>query len=1027
MTTVAPASPIAATDHAPAVLVVLVVRNAAEWLRECLASLAAQTYPRLAVLAVDDASTDGSHELLVQALGERRVVRNVSSLGLARSFDDALRLPVAAEADFLLLMHDDTALDPEAVERMVEATHMKGVERVGVVGAKVVDWDVPRRLRDVGRSADRFGHPYTSLQEEEIDQGQFDRVLEVLSVDSCAMLVSRDTWQQVGLFDDRLGDDHADLDFCWRVHVAGWNVLMTPRARVRHRGASEGDERPAADRSVRYDEDRAALATVLKNYSLVSLVWVVPLAVLLSVVRALFLVLSRRFEEAYELLAAIGWNVTHARGTWSRRRKVQRARAVGDRELRRFTESAGLRIPRWFQTAERILEEQRELDETDEGEPVQRRLRHQTASLVSSHPVIVASFLGVLVGVIAARHVIQPVHLAGGVLPAFPGTPAGFFGEFVSGYRTTGLGGTLAASPALGGMGALSALLFGSTELAQRVLLLGLPALGMVLCYRATVRMTARPGASVLAAAAYGLSALTLWSFSEGRISLLVAIAVLPSLAERLDAAFGATEPTDGPWRFVVGVAVTLAVAMAFDPGVLLAVAVVALTQVVAGRARARGIRLSVGALVGTAVLLFPFVPALFGGGGIALASWIGVTDTARLARLALGGGPGTWEVALFLPMAALLGLALSASDHRARAGRAAVWSIAGLALAWLASAGYLPTALSNAPDYAALAAVGMSFLVAFGIASAAGGLASHSFGFRQIGIAALAAVLALGLLLQTVAVMAGEWGIGGPDRIPAAWAVVDGDSTGRFRVLWIGAADDGRSFPAPGGDPLGTVDAGEASLRYALTARSGALAIDTGRPLAGPGADALRATIGEILSGATVHGGALLAQFGVRYVVAREGELPPAADAAFRRQVDLDLEPVTGLIILRDAVKLPPAAVLDADDATATAIASGSAVEIQGIDPRATAQLTPIAGGWTGEANGGNLAVVSTEWSPSWKLAGGEDTEPGSAFGWAVSFPVAGSVVIRYGAQLPRTIESWLLAALWAAALWVTRKPVRR
>jgi GT2 family glycosyltransferase len=1027
MTTAAPASPIAATDHEPAVLVVLVVRNAVEWLRECLASLAAQTYPRLAVLAIDDASVDGSHEILVQALGERRVVRHASALGLARSFDDTLRLPVAAAADFLLLMHDDTALDPEAVARMVEATQMKGVERVGVVGAKVVDWDVPRRLRDVGRSADRFGHAYTPLQAEEIDQGQFDRVLEVLSVDSCAMLVSRDTWQRLGLFDDRLGDDHADLDFCWRAHVAGWQVLMTPRARVRHRAASEGDERPAADRSRRYDEDRAALATVLKNYSFASLLWIVPLALLLSIVRALFLVLSRRFEEAYELLAAIGWNVAHARGTLSRRRNVQRARTVGDRALHRFTESAGLRIPRWFQTAERILEEQRELDETEQGEPVQRRLRHQTASLVSTHPVIVASFLGVLVGVIAARHVIQPPHLAGGVLPAFPGTSAGFFGELVSGYRTTGLGGTLAASPALGGMGALSALLFGSTELAQRLLLLGLPALGMVLCYRATMRMTARPGASVLAAAAYGLSALTLWSFSEGRISLLVVIAVLPSLAERLEAAFGATEPSDGPWRFVVGVAVTLAVAMAFDPGVVLAVVVVALTEVVAGRARVRGIRLLLGATVGAAVLLFPFVPALFAGGGIALASWIGVTDSARLVRLALGGGPGTWEVAAFMPIAALLGLALSGSEHRARAGRAAVWALAGIALSWLAAAGYLPPALSNAPVYAALAAVGMAFLVAFGIASAVGGLASHSFGFQQIGIAALAAVLGLGLLLQTVAVMAGRWGVGGPDRIPAAWAVVDGDSSGRFRVLWIGAADDGRSFPAPGGDPLGMVDAGEASLRYALTARSGSLAIDTGRPLAGPGADALGASIAEILSGATVHGGALLAQFGVRYVVAREGELPPGADAAFRRQVDLDLEPVTGLIILRDEVKLPPAAVLDADAATANAISSGSAVEIQRIDPRVAAQLTPMEGGWTGEAGEGALAVVSTERDPSWTLAGSQDTEAGSAFGWAVSFPVTGSVVIRYGAQLARTIESWLLAALWASALWITRKPVRR
>src|SRR5262249_39039578 len=158
----------------------------------------------------------GSHEILVHALGEGRVIRHGERIGLSGSFADALAQPVAGEADFVLLLHDDAALDPDAVTRLVEATTLEGAERVGIVGAKVVDWDPPRRFRDVGRSADRFGHPYSPLQEEEIDQGQFDRVLEVLSVDSCAMLVARDVWKTTGLFDERLGDEDGDLDLCWR-------------------------------------------------------------------------------------------------------------------------------------------------------------------------------------------------------------------------------------------------------------------------------------------------------------------------------------------------------------------------------------------------------------------------------------------------------------------------------------------------------------------------------------------------------------------------------------------------------------------------------------------------------------------------------------------------------------------------------------------------------------------------------------------------------------------------------------------
>jgi GT2 family glycosyltransferase len=1013
-------------ERAPSVLVVLAVRDAAEWLRECLQALAVQTYPRVGVLAVDDASTDGSNELLVQALGEGRVLRHDSRLGLSRSFDEAVAHPVAAEADFILLLHDDAVLDPEAVARLVEATMLAGAERVGIVGAKIVDWDHPRRLRDVGRSADLFGHPYSALQAEEIDQGQFDRVLEVLSVDSCAMLVARDVWQTSGLFDERLGDDDGDLDLCWRARIAGFNVLMTPLARVRHAAVGERDDRPGVERSRRYEEDRAALASVLKNDGLLTLAWVMPLGVVLTVVRLLFLLLSRRFEEAFEVVAAIGWNVAHLPGTLRARRRVQKRRRIKDRVLRRFTESAGLRLPRWFTTAERILEEQRELEAGEGDEPAAARLRQRTVSLVSTHPVMVACFLGIVVGALAARGLFGSGRLYGGAIPTFPTSPSGFFAELVSAYRTTPLGGSLAASPALGLMGGLSGLLFASTGLAQKVMVGAGPALAAILCYRATVRLTGRPGPSVVAASAYGLSAVVLSAFSDGRIALLAALIVLPALVERLEVAFGSAEPPDGRWRFIAGLAVTIAVGVAFVPGVLLAIGVVAIAQLVAGSRRARGLPIVSLSAVGAAVLLFPFVPALVAGHGASLGSELGSSDPWHLVRLAFEDGPATWAPALFLPIAAALGLALASGDRRAPALRAGVIAIAGLVLAWLSAAGYLPTQVANTPVYVSLTATAEAFLVAFGLASAIGGLGRAAFGFRQVGTALLTLTLAGGILLQAIAAMTAQWAIGGPDRIPAAWAFVDSSSKGSFRVLWVGA-DDGRSFPAPGGDPQGVVDAGEATLRYGITTRVGALAIDTARPLVGPGSDAMREALGEILSGTSIHGGALLAPFGVRYLVATDDQLTDAARAKLDAQVDLDVVPAAGLAIWLNDASFPPAAVLKANAKTADIVAAGQPAATQRLAAVPSVPLPQVEGGWSGATGGGNLATLSTEFDGAWAVQD-RAGQPDRAFGWATSFPVDGpSISIRYGAQLPRTIAIWVLAAVWAAALWITRKPVAR
>ena len=1019
------------TQQAPSVLVVLVVRDAAGWLRGCLSALGAQTYSRMGVVAVDNASSDGSQDILRHALGDRRVVAVDRDRGIAGAVRVALEIPAAREADYLLVLHDDTALDPDAVTRLVEAAIGMRVADVGVVGPKVVDWDQPRLLRDVGRSADRFGHPYTPLQPDEIDQGQFDRVIEVLCVPTCAMLISREAWRRTGSFDERLDSRHEDLDFCWRARLAGFHVLMTPLARARHRDASTSGERPTQRyrRTGRYYEERAAIVAMLKNYSVPSLVWLLPLAIVLGFFRLIYLLFTRRFEGALDLLAAWGWNMVHLPGTIARRVRAQSVRKVPDRRLRRFMESAGVRLPRWFTAAGQIFEEQREIEEQDEDASVGRRLRDRTASLVGSHPVVVASFLGTLVAAVALRGLLGPESLHGGALPAFPGSWRGFFDELASGYRTTGLGGTLAASPALGAMGALSWFTFGSAALAQKVLLGAGAPLASIMLYRALARITGRPGAAALGALSYGLSAMVLWGFSEGRIGLLIALCVVPVIMERLEVAFGRGDLPDGRWRFIAGIAVTFAVGIAFMPGVMLAAAVLVLVQVLFGSARVRGVGIVAAAFAAAALLLFPFVPTIVSGGAPALGSPIGTTDLGELGRLALGGGPGTWSIAAFLPVAALLAFALVGPEHPGIANRAMVAAIAALALAWCSAAGYLPTWGANAPVYIALAAAGEAFVVGLGLASVLSGLGRESFGLRQIGTALLAIVLGGGIVLQSAAAMIGGWAIGGPDALPPAWAVVASSAKGDFRVLWVGA-DTGARFVSPGGDPGSILPDGDSSLRFGLTGRTGTSATDMGRSLTGPGEGYLERALAEIVSGSTTHGGALLAPLGVRFVVAQRGDLPADVADILAAQVDLDREGTSGLLIYRNAMTLPPAAVVPNDAEVAGIVGSGDLAAIEQLPSFRAPALSAAPGGWAGEASTAGSLVVSTEFDPGWRLEvpSGAVVRPGRAFGWSTAFDSpAGRLLVRYTGQWVRTAETIALGLLWLAALWVTRKPVGR
>jgi hypothetical protein len=349
--------------------------------------------------------------------------------------------------------------------------------------------------------------------------------------------------------------------------------------------------------------------------------------------------------------------------------------------------------------------------------------------------------------------------------------------------------------------------------------------------------------------------------------------------------------------------------------------------------------------------------------------------------------------------------------------------AVAGTALAWLSASGYLPDAMTNAPVYVTTAAFAEAALIAYGASGVVSGLEQQAFGARQLAAAVLTLVLAVGIGAQSIQVALAEWEVR-PNGLPPAWPVIDSSAPGEFRILWVGQPRGDR-FPAPGGDPIGIVQSGDASVRFTLTDRHGVTALDTGRPSFGPGYDLVRSALGELLAGGTSNAGAMLGPLGIRYVVAGDGDLPPATADRLDAQVDLDRVPAGGLIIYRNAAELPTAFVGTAgiwppspEDADLAEIAERPIVPVDRIAPPESGEVTPV------EVPG--EAVASDQFDSGWRVEnGGERVAPHRAYGFAMATPVeAGDVSFLYTDQWVRTIEMSVLAALWLAALWITRKP---
>ncbi|WP_062071639.1 glycosyltransferase family 2 protein [Demequina sediminicola] len=139
----------------------------------------------------------------------------------------------AQPGEMLWLLHDDSAPMPDALGLLLATARKR--HRAGIIGAAQVQWDDPTRLVSMGTTTTRGGARRVTLVDEgDINQGQHDERDDVLGVSITGALVRREVWDQLRGLDPAYDGWGDSLDFCRRVWRAQWDVVVVPRARIRH-------------------------------------------------------------------------------------------------------------------------------------------------------------------------------------------------------------------------------------------------------------------------------------------------------------------------------------------------------------------------------------------------------------------------------------------------------------------------------------------------------------------------------------------------------------------------------------------------------------------------------------------------------------------------------------------------------------------------------------------------------------------------------------------------------------------------
>lgn len=226
----------------PDLSVIIVNHNTVEDLRKCLGSIdAAEHECDHRIWVVDNASTDGSAEMVRAEFPDANLLANEANEGFARANNRAIE---ASRGEYVLLLNPDTIVSDRAFDRILD--FLRRTPDAGMATAKLVKADGTLDLacrrsfptpfdglcRSLGLS-DLFpdSRIFARYNLRYLDENE---IAEVEAINGAFMMVRRAAIEDVGLLDEGYFMYMEDLDWCYRFGQAGWRIYYVPEATVVH-------------------------------------------------------------------------------------------------------------------------------------------------------------------------------------------------------------------------------------------------------------------------------------------------------------------------------------------------------------------------------------------------------------------------------------------------------------------------------------------------------------------------------------------------------------------------------------------------------------------------------------------------------------------------------------------------------------------------------------------------------------------------------------------------------------------------
>lgn len=316
------------------VAILILNYNSRPFLEDCLTSLFEQTYKNFEIFLIDNSSTDGSLGLVKEKFPNLQTIENPQNYGFGRGFNEGIKF-VLNDFEYIGILNPDIRADKRWLEESVST--LKVHSNAQICSSLSVDWEGRFIDGAGGRIINFLGGIFggylggISMQDIPLENKNHD--FKVFFGIATAIVAKADTFNKFGFFDESYFMYFEDIDFSWRVLLAGGEIWCNPKSIVYHYGHGSKMQKEIQLKILSATETNL-LATYLKNLSFTTLILVLPLLLFIRIIISfLYLFISPKIT--YSKLKGVTLFLLRLfLGKYTKQRVlIQKLRKINDRQL----------------------------------------------------------------------------------------------------------------------------------------------------------------------------------------------------------------------------------------------------------------------------------------------------------------------------------------------------------------------------------------------------------------------------------------------------------------------------------------------------------------------------------------------------------------------------------------------------------------------------------------------------------------------------------------------------------------------